>query len=301
MMGSVRSALGLVWRHRRLLWWIFALNLALAWLSSLVVRAMVGPVLDDSLESAKLVTGFDVSTLVLLLQRPDVSTEMLAPAATIAAVLWLAAMLAIDGGVITTYLQDWRLSLTEFCASCALYFWRMARLAVFGLLPFGGLMAAQGALGDWTGKLSRNAPQPRLGFAVNVSGTLLIVLAALLVRLWFDVAQSRIVQANERGVLRTLLRNFVPTLRSGLYARYVGIAFFAIACASLGVAVWIRLPHQALVASFAVLEMVTISQIAARLWMKATCARWVALQPEPARVNATTMETSAAMLESPQR
>src|SRR5689334_20332631 len=76
MRGSVPSAAGLVWRHQRLLWWIFVLNLALAWLSSLVVRAITGPVLDTSFESAKLVTGFDVSTLVLLLEQPEVPTQV---------------------------------------------------------------------------------------------------------------------------------------------------------------------------------------------------------------------------------
>ncbi len=292
MRESVRSAAALVWRHQRLLWWIFALNLALAWLSSLALRAIVSPVLDNSLESAKLVTGFDVSTLVLLLQRPEVPTEVLAPSATVAAVLWLLAMLALDGGVITTYLQDRRLGLVEFGASCAMYFWRMARMALYALLPFGGLMAAHNALGDYAGKLARNAPQPRLGFELNVAGTLLMVLAALLVRLWFDVAQARIVQDNRSGVLRTLLRSLVPAVRSGLYLRYFGIALLAALVAALGIAVWIHLPHEAVIASFAVLELVTISQIAARLWMKAACARWVALQPELAMVSATAMETA---------
>ena len=290
MRASIGSAAALVWRHQRLLWWIFALNLALAWLSSLVVRAIASPVLDNSLESTKLVTGFDVSTLVLLLQQPEVPTEVLAPSAMIAAVLWLVAMLALDGGVVTTYLEDRRLSLAEFCASCGMYFWRMVRLALYALLPFGGLMAAHGALGDWTGKLSRNAPQPRLGFEVNVAGTLLIVLAALFVRLWFDVAQARVVQGNEPGVLRTLLRSFMLAVRSGLYLRYLGIALLAALFAALGIAVWLNLPHDAIVASFAVLELVTISQIAARLCMKAACARWLAMQPGLAMVSATAIE-----------
>jgi hypothetical protein len=275
------NAVGLVWRHRRLLWWIFALNLALAWLSSLTLRAALRPVLDNSLESARLVTGFDVSTLVLLLQQPEVPAETLAPSAIFAAALWFVAMLALDGGVVTTYLEDRRLPFAEFCARCGIYFWRMARLALYGLLPFGGLMAAHGALGDWTGKLSRNAPQPRLGFEINVAGTLLILMTALFVRLWFDLAQARTVQSNERGLLRLLLRSFAPALRSGLYLRYIGIALFAVASAALGIALWIRLPHQAIVASFVVLELVTLAQIAARLWMKAACARWAALQPEP--------------------
>ena len=61
-----------MWRHQRLVWWIFAVNLVLAWLSSLPARVTLSAVLDHSLESAKLVTGFDVGTLVLLLERPDV-------------------------------------------------------------------------------------------------------------------------------------------------------------------------------------------------------------------------------------
>ena len=70
MNGSVRSSAGLVWRHQRLVWWIFAVNLVLAWLSSLPARATLSTVLDHSLESAKLVTGFDIGTFVLLLERP---------------------------------------------------------------------------------------------------------------------------------------------------------------------------------------------------------------------------------------
>jgi hypothetical protein len=306
MSGSVRSAAELVWRHQRLLWWIFALNLALALMSSLAVRAVLRPVLDNSLESAKLVTGFDVSTLMLLLQQPDVPTHTLAPGALVAAVLWLLAMLAIDGGVVMEYLQDRRLGLTEFCASCGLYFWRMVRLALYGLLPFGALMAAHSALGDYAGKLARNAPQPWLGFAVNATGTLLIVLAALLVRLWFDVTQARVAQGNRHSLLRELWRSLVltvhvPALRSGLFAQYLGIALLAAAVASLGIAVWIALPHRAMGASFAVLELVTISQIAARLWMKAACARWVALRPE-AMMSTAAMEVAAGTpVESPQQ
>jgi hypothetical protein len=280
MSGSVRSAAGLVWRHQRLLWWIFLLNLALAWLSSLPVRAMLRPVLDSSLESTKLVTGFDVSTFVLLLERPEAPVRALAPGALAAALLFLLAMLALDGGVLTVYLQDRRLDLAEFSARGGLYFWRMARLALYSLVPFGALAAAQSALGNYAGRLSRDAPQERLGFLVNVAGTLLILLAALLVRLWFDVAQARVVQGEERRLLRRLWRSFVPALRSGLYARYLGIAFFAVLSLAVGLWLWAAIPHRAIGASFALLELVTVLQIATRLWMKAASARWVALQPE---------------------
>ena len=136
--------------------------------------------LDHSLESAKLVTGFDVSTLVLLLERPEVQMRSLAPGAMSAAAIFLLAMLMIDGGVLAVYLEDRKLSREEFFGSCGLYFWRMVRLALYSMVPFGMLMAAGGAVASHAGKLSHDAPQERLGFFVNVASKLAIVLIALL-------------------------------------------------------------------------------------------------------------------------
>jgi len=280
MSGSVRSSAGVVWRHRRLLWWIFAMNLALAWLGSLPVRATLSPLLDHSSESAKLVTGFDVSTLGMLLEQPEVQMRSLLPGAMAAAAIFLLAMLMIDGGVLTVYLEDRKLSGEEFFGSCGLYFWRMARLALYAMVPFAVLMAAGGAVASHAGKLSSNAPQERLGFFVNVASKLAIVLILLLLRLWFDLAQARVVHRGERRILRELWRSLEPAFRSGLYAQYLGIAVIGAVSMAIGIWVWVSLPHRAIGASFVVLELVTIFHIASRLWMKAASARWVALQPE---------------------
>jgi hypothetical protein len=278
MSGSVRSSAGVVWRHRRLLWWISAMNLALAWLDSLAVRATLRQVLDHSLESAKLVRGFDVSTLVLLLERPEVQTRSLAMGASGAAAIFLLAMLTIDGGVVTVYLEDRKLSRAEFFENCGRYFGRMVRLGLCSVVPFGLLTAAYGSLANYAGRLSNDAPRERLGFYVQVAGVLGIGLVALLVRLWFDLAQARLVHGDEPGILRELGRSFRLAFRSRLYAQYIGIGLFAAACVAMGSLVWVSLPHGAIGASFVVLELMTISQIAARLWLKAASARWVALR-----------------------
>ena len=278
MSGSVRSSAGLVWHHQRLLWWIFAINLALAWLGSQPVRATLSAVLDRSLESSKLVAGFDVSTLVLLMERPEVQMRSLAPGAMSATAIFLLVMLMMDGGVICELLEDRRLSGADFVASCTTFFGRMARLAGYSLVPFGLLIAGGAAVGAYADKLSDNAPQERLGFYVNVASRLMLVLVALLLRLWFDLAQARVVHGEERSVLRSLRRSFKMTFCSGLYAQYFGIAVFAAASMAVGTWLWATLPHGAMGASFVVLELVTVVQIASRLWMKAASARWVALQ-----------------------
>jgi hypothetical protein len=280
MSGSVRSSAGLVWHHQRLLWWTFAINLALAFLGSLPVRATLSGVLDRSLESSKLVMGFDVSTLVLLMERPEVQMRSLAPGAMSATAIYLLVMLMMDGGVVCEFLEDRKLSGAEFVCSSATFFGRMARLAVCSLVPFGILIAGGAAAGSYAEKLSNDAAQQRLGFYVNVATRLMLVLVALLVRLWFDLAQARVVHGEERSVLRSLWRSFKLAFRSGLYAQYIGIAVFAAVSAAVGIWAWAKLPHNAIGASFAVLELVTVVQIASRLWMKAASARWVALQTD---------------------
>jgi hypothetical protein len=282
MNGSVRSSAGLVWRHQRLVWWIFAVSLVLAWLGSLTTRAVLSSVLDHSLESAKLVTGFDISTMVLMLARPDVSMRALAPGAVGATLVFLIYLLFIDGGVFAVFLDDRKLSRAEFFENAGLFFWRMVRLALYSLVPFALLAAAHSAINKFAGKLSNDAPQERLGFFVNVAGLLLILLVALFVRLCFDLAQAHIVRDNERRLLGTLWNSIKLSFHSGkLYASYVGIGLFATIMFAIGIGIWIYLPHSAMAASFVVLELVTVIQIASRLWMKAASARWVALLPYP--------------------
>lgn len=301
MNGRLRSSAGLVWRHQRLLWWIFAVNLGIAWLSSLPTRATLSAVLDHSLESAKLVTGFDVGTLALLLERPDVSARALAPGAVGAALIFLVYLWFIDGGVFRVYLEDRKLSRAEFFGNAGLFFWRMLRLGLYSALPFGLLIAAGGGISGYAGKLSSDAPQERLGFFVNVAGQLVMVALALWVRMWFDLAQARVVRSalhdtmrdtmhdnlrdsildhGERRVLRILAGSLKVAWRAGrLFASYLGIVCFAAVTFGAGMGVWVYLPHAATGASFLILELMTVTQIASRLWMKAASAHWVALLP----------------------
>ncbi len=280
MNGSVRSSAALVWRHRRIVWWIWIVNLVLAWLSSLPARATLRSVLDHSLQSARFVAGFDAAAFAVMLSRPDVPPGPLAISAASAAVVFFVYLLFLDGGIFAVYLDDRKLSRAEFFESSGLYFWRMFRLALYSLVPFALIGAANGSIAEWAGKLSNDAPPERLGWIVNVGGKLFCGLLFLFVRLWFDLAQARLAKDNERNVLRTAWRSLKLAFHSGkLYASYLGIAIFSIAAFGLGTALWYYLPHSATGAAFLILELVTVIMISTRLWMKAASARLIALIP----------------------
>ena len=79
-------------------------------------------------------------------------------------------MLLIDGGVFTVYLEDRKLSRAEFFEAAGCIFWRMVRLALYSLVPFGLLMAAGGSGLPIMRKSSpAMLPQERLGFFVKVA------------------------------------------------------------------------------------------------------------------------------------
>jgi hypothetical protein len=171
----------------------------------------------------------------------------------------------------------------------------MLRLGLYSVVPFGLLIAAGGGISGYAGTLTSDAPQARLGFFVDVAGQLVIVVAALWVRMWFDLTQARIVRENERRTLRMLAGSLKLSLLSGrLFASYIGIGLFAAVTFGFGIGIWVYLPHSAIGASFLVLELVTITQIASRLWMKAASARWVALLPVEAVLPPSPVDVATA-------
>ena len=88
------------------------------------------------------------------------------------------------------YLEDRKLSRAEFFENAGLFFWRMVRLALYSVVPSALLMAVNSGIARLAGRLSSDAPPDRLGFFVNIGGKLVIVVLALFVRLWFDLAQA---------------------------------------------------------------------------------------------------------------
>jgi len=278
--AGLRSSAALLWRRQRLLWWLFALNLAAAWLASVPLRSVLHAVLDQSLESQRLVEGFDLATYFLLRQQPDLPGSMLFPASAVAAGLFLLVTVILSGGVIRELLEDRKLDGQEFAASCVAFFWRIVRLTLYSAVALGIVFGISAAAAIPAGKLGDHFTDGRIGDLAPMMLRLLMLLAALFVRQWFDVAQARLVHNNERKILRELWRTFRPALRSGLYWQYLGIGVLAAASFAAGLWIWAMLPHASMLAAFVVLELVTLAQVAARLWMKAASAQWVALQPE---------------------
>lgn len=274
MNAIVTQSLRTMWRHRKMMYWVFLVSLVFAFISSRSINREIGRVLNTSLASRDLVYGFDLARFDELTKSPEVNFSDSAPVAFTLSLVFLAYMLFITGGILQTYREDRRLGIGEFFDACGHHFWRFLRLMLLSLIPF-GIAALIGreirALGTLAGESSR-----AMILSVGAAAIVTFVLV-LLVRLWFDVAQVRAVAQDEHIMLRNLFRSAKITRNQVAPLLWIYFRISLLAWVSLAVCgfVWMKfIPPNQWLLSFLVLELMIFAQLATRFWQRAAAVNW---------------------------
>ena len=204
----------LVRRHLRIVVWIFVVNLILAWFASGPVRTTISPILDHSLSSRRMVHEFDLGAWIELIREPSVPLRSFAAGSLHFSMIFVLYMIFINGGVLTVYREDRKLTKAEFFEMSGAYLWRIVRLVLISCIPFAILGALFSSLSGWSDMLTSDATNAHTGFWVLLGGGILLWIAFLFVRAWFDLAQSMTVARNDRGMLRNAWNSLVLSLRN---------------------------------------------------------------------------------------
>lgn len=271
----------LVRRHLRIVVWIFVVNLILAWFASGPVRTTISPILDHSLASRRMVDEFDLGAWIELIREPSVPLRSFAAGSLHFSMIFVLYMIFINGGVLTVYREDRKLTKAEFFEMSGAYLWRIVRLVLISCIPFAILGALFSSLSGWSDTLTSDATNARTGFWVLLGGGILLWIAFLFVRAWFDLAQSMTVARNDRGMLRNAWNSLVLSLRNAgtLLMTYVGIHVLGIAAMVAVCVAFVYVPHARFRLSFVVLQIVVLIDIVVRLWQKAACMTWWETRP----------------------
>lgn len=295
------SALTRVLRQHKIIWWVLGVSMLLAWLGSLPARSAFGEILDHSLAANRLVHGFDLSTYAELTGSGDIPMGALVAASTAQFFVFFVYLLFLVGGINQAYLSERPLGTGEFFLACGAHFWRIVRLTLTSLIPFGILGGALALLmkgGDRWAEL----PNERTGAYLVMAGLAVLGLLMLWVRAWFDLAQARTVAWEERGMFKTALRTFrLVTLK--LYGTYLGIAVVRVTLVAGGLLIWRRMAPEATLKTFLVMEFLILIQIVMRLWQRAASMRALQLMPQrqglPCVATREGMAASATDIPSP--
>jgi hypothetical protein len=274
--GIVSAGASLVWRHQRVFWWVFAVNLVLAAFGTAPAHHQLEEVLGHSLASRPLTNGFDFGMFIELFRVPESNLYRSHQDSFHSGILFFLFMLFVTGGILTLYREDRKLKAGEFFGACGAYFWRFVRLMLVSLIPFailGGLYRAVDKLSTYIG--DRVTPASA-GFWILAGGCFLLLLGCLWVRLWFDIAQVRAVAQNEHRMLRNLWKALGITWRNigQLFWIYFVISLLAWASLVIGLVIWAHLPPTVTPVVFVLLELIIVAQLATRLWQRASATAW---------------------------
>jgi len=288
--GLLSAGASLLWRRQSVLWWVFAVNFVLAWLGTMPALHALKGALGHNLAGNALLKDFDLGMFRELTRLPYPDLLRFEETSYLFAGVFALFMLFAGGGILDALRQDRRLSAGEFFGACGSFFWPFVRLALFSAVPFvflGNLYLELDTLSD---KVSDRVMDGRYGFAVLVAGVIVLLLLALMVRLWFDLAKVRAVARNERRMWSNLWQtlNLVRRQLPALVWIYVRIGLLMLAVAVVAFLIWTKLPGAAFVGSFVLIQVVLLLQLAARLWQLAATTAWYQRQPEAlAQVQAT--------------
>jgi hypothetical protein len=274
--GVVTAGFSLLWRRQGILWWVFVVNFVCGALGTLPAMLTLRRALAHSLAGQPLSKGFDVGMFVELIRLPNVRLMNTYTSSYIFAFLFLLFMLFVSGGILETYHLDRKLTTGDFFAASGAYFWRFVRLMLLSLIPFilvsmiyQGLMKVSDSVGD-------RAIADQVGIFLFWFAIAVFLLLALIVRLWFDIAQVRTLAQNERGMWRNTWKAFGITFRAlpSLFWMYFRISLFAWVTLIIGLVIWANLPPTATPVTFVLLELILLAQLVARFWQLASAMTW---------------------------
>ncbi|PYY16367.1 MAG: hypothetical protein DMG60_15240 [Acidobacteria bacterium] len=263
-------------KARRHIMVLYIANLLLGWFATFGLSSRIGPVTGLSLNSERLVRGFDLGTFLELVNKPEVALYSQVPLGLAFSGMFVIFQLFLTGGIITQYLAAEHIDRSRFYAACGESFWRMVRVAlifvVITALVAGAFYAFRAAL-DVAVERSGHA---RTAFSLKSAVLLIEALALLWIRMWFDVAQTDIVASDARRVRSGVAYSF-KSVRSavGLYASYVLIGILMLLGTAFAVFLWwTAAPPSHVIISFLILQSILAFLIALRWWQRAVAADW---------------------------
>jgi hypothetical protein len=274
--GLVAAGASLVWRRQRVLWWVYAVNVALGILGAAGAHTALNKALKYSLAGESLTKGFDLGMYFELTDQPAVNLMRSAGSSMLFAMLFPLFMVFVVGGILAVYRDDRRFTAGEFFAASGSFFWRFVRLAIFSLVPFALLGMALSGIRRLSDYIGDRVVAAQTGFYILLAGAIVVVLLFLFVRLWFDIAQVRAVVQDERRMWPNIWKALGISWRNRLtlFRVYLCISGVAWAVLAIGIFVWAKLPPTATPVTFVLLQLIFLTQLGVRLWQRASAVTW---------------------------
>jgi hypothetical protein len=235
--------LGITLRRFPAFLWTYLFNLGLALAFCLPLHRQLSRLMNHSLASQRLSSGFDISVVLEVMMRihGDQGGEMSAMASHGSVVAFLAIYFLLVPGTLFSYITNQPAKLSTLIYQGLLHFWRFVRITLLallaGLVILGPLTVAER---HWNSFVDDRFVG-RTSLLLTLAGMLLVLLVASLLRLYFDLVEIYTVQLGthlrisgrpDRRVRRTLAPA-LRLLRANLFRLWIIFLALAVSGATI--------------------------------------------------------------------
>jgi len=275
------GGLRLLFANKRILLWSYLPLLLIGLAGGAASRGRVGPFLDHSLAAQKLAGDIDIAYYAELFVHANQDAQSPSPIEAPLVLLSVLFSFFLAAGTLYVFLSAEKPRLATVVGTGIQYFWRFFRLTLFLAIIAGPIL---GLLG-WLRTIYLNhADEKFVEAAYDLRAVLtliILLLVAVTLRLWFDLAEVYVVQLGIAGD-RRVRRSLGPSMRL-LRRQFIRVFLCYCAAGAIGVLgflffLWIWTIGQT---SHLILPVFLISQIgllcllASRIWQRGILATLV--------------------------
>ncbi|RZU40579.1 hypothetical protein [Edaphobacter modestus] len=212
--------LGIALRRFPAFLWTYVFNLGLAVAFCFPLYTQLSKLLDDSLASQRLSSGFDVSVLVTAATRlhGDHTGNAIAMTSNGSLVAYLLLYFFLVPGTLFSYVTRTPAGISNLLRQGMLHFWRFVRITVVALIAALVILGPLFALQRRWAAFVDDRFVGRTSLFLTLGGLLIVLLVASLLRLYFDLVEVYTVQLGTHQRLsgrpdRRVRRTFRPAFR----------------------------------------------------------------------------------------
>jgi hypothetical protein len=221
--------------------WAYLFNLALAFIFSINLKLRLSAILDHSLAAQRLTSGFDLSTATeSIFHLSEAPGGIGVSSGPLSGLLFFAIYFILVPGTLYCYLTYTRARLSTLLRRGLFHFWRFVRITIVALITFLIVLGPLSTLHKRWASFIDDRFVGRPALILTLVGAAIVLLAASLLRLYFDLVEvytvqlgtmllpsgkpDRRVRRTFRPAFRTLRANFLRAWLVFLLLAVIGAA-----------------------------------------------------------------------------
>ncbi len=226
-------------RHWPALVWTYVFNVGLAFFFTLPLHSQMASLTANSLESERIIGGFDLGVAGSVLGHLSTNQGSAAPASYLSICFFVILYFVLVPGTLFCYQKGMPARLSTLLQTGLMYFWRFVRITLVSLVFFGVVLGVLLAVQNhWAAHVDETSVG-RSAWLHEVAGIVIIGLVAAALRVYFDLVEVYTVQMGSQAPLpgmkanmnRRIRRVLLPawrTYRANFFRAYLSFVFLTL-------------------------------------------------------------------------